>query len=217
MTDRIRRFADQDSAAATLAADIINLLGYAVALRGGASLALPGGSTPVPLFEHLSAGSFDWTKVTVLPTDERWVFKHSAASNEGQIRRYIAGAKFVSLKTRHRTPESALQTVSSRLAALPDPLDMVVIGMGEDGHIASLFPGANSDGDGGGCLAAHAPHSPQARISLSLTKLMAGRHLALLFGGAAKWQVFSRGSGLPVHALLPHPRLRVYVYDHTLE
>lgn len=130
-----------------LAVDIIDQLDLAIVERGCGSLVLSGGSTPAPLYEVLSHKMMSWEMVWVALSDERWVPVDDPESNEGMAARRLlvheaARSKFVGLKTPGATPEDGWQACEARLAQIPQPFDVVVLGMGNDGHMASLFPGA---------------------------------------------------------------------------
>jgi 6-phosphogluconolactonase len=191
----------------------------AVLARGG-SAALPGGRTPRALCRHLASLDLPWASIRLLATDERWVDDSAADSNEGMFRRELLAQlevppKLVSLKNEAAAPREAVTAVAQRLArAFPTEFDAVLLGMGDDGHVASLFPGAplNDAADPHvPCLAAAHPQTAQPRISLSLDRLLRTRALALLVSGESKRAVLERAQAfasaaraddLPVTALL---------------
>lgn len=131
----------------TLTQQICRALMRALNVRGRASLAVSGGSTPKPLYEALSREPLDWEKVTIILVDERWVDPGQPGSNEDFVRSALlqneaANARFIGLKNSAQSPAEGLE---ERLAALPEdllPLDVAVLGMGNDGHTASWFPEA---------------------------------------------------------------------------
>lgn len=206
--------------AETLADEIAAHLTEAVAARGRASLVVPGGSTPKLLFAALSCRPAPWDRVFVTLTDERWVSPRDPASNERLVRELLLqglarAAKFVGLKTTATTAEEAIGDVEARLAVLPRPFDVVVMGMGEDGHFASLFPGAAGlaaalEPKGlSQCVAIRPPAAPHERMSLTLAALAEARHLYLYATGPTKRAVIDRASSketrpaeLPIAAVL---------------
>lgn len=195
MTDE-RRFRDLETAARALAIDISDTLSAAIAARGRASLAASGGRTPETVFPLLAGQSLDWARVTVTLTDERWVAPDDPASNEGLARRLLlqgpaAAATFVGLRTDGAMPDDGLAAAEARFAGVPQPLDAVYLGLGADGHIASLFPHdpawPMADAP---LITVDAAPDGRARISLGPRPLLAARRLFLLFHGADKARAF---------------------------
>jgi 6-phosphogluconolactonase len=210
-----------------LAESVAEDLRAAIDQRGEATLVLCGGSTPGLFLEALSRQLVPWNKVAVTLTDERWVSTEDPASNENLIRRTLlqgdaAEARLVPLKTEAATPEAAAAEVEKRLQALARPFDVVVLGMGEDGHIASLFPGHAALSPGPGkeknlSLPVATQQGP-ARITLSLHALLDSRRIILYFTGERKWHTYrlalGRGpvSELPVRAILGRGREPIDIY-----
>lgn len=173
-----------------------------------ASLAVSGGSTPLPFFEALSGKELDWGRVDVLLADERWVEETDEASNTRLVRdnllqRNAASARFLSLKQPGGTPSEGLEQVKSELAGLTLPLDVLILGMGNDGHTASLFPDAPElanamDPDCPDTVAAMTPASqPQKRITLTLPALANARFSALHLKGEDKLATLERAMSAP--------------------
>lgn len=172
-------------------------------------LALPGGSTPLAFAQRLATSTSDWADVHLLLTDERWVPQEDPASNAGALLPRLAPA----LKGGacwHAWWQSGLglNEAAEHMAQLLDqhaPLDWVVLGMGADGHVASLFPGG---GDVPVALSAMTGVAPDGRLrlGLSLEALARARHLTLLVQGQAKHDLLTAtlagaGSTLPVAEL----------------
>lgn len=213
--------------AEALAESVAEDLRAAVAARGHASLVLSGGRTPELFLEALSRQLMPWSHVTVTLTDERWVARTDPQSNENLIRsKLLQGdaeeARLVPLKTEAATPEEGAAEVEARLEAIARPFDVVVLGMGEDGHIASLFPHDPALAPAAGrdqklSVAVARPEGP-ARISLSLRALLDSRRIILLFTGDKKWHTYRLALGrgplaeLPVRAILGRGREPIDVY-----
>ncbi len=223
------RFRTAPALALALAADIGDWLANGLAVRPRASLVLSGGSTPVPLFHALREIDLDWSRVDITLADERWVAPDHADSNEGLLRREllqgaVAAARLLPLKTPAATPGQGLAECSRRLAEIPRPFDVVVLGAGADGHFASLFPGTEAlaqglDPDGAAsCVACTPPEAPHPRISLTLAALLNTRRLVLHITGEEKWSVYQRAltggesGALPLRAVFEQTRVQADVY-----
>ena len=200
-------FADT-AALADAAADAIEAaLRGALEARGHASLVATGGRAPGPVYDRLSRADLNWRKVAVTLSDERQVDAASPASNARLLRERLlvgraAKARFLPLTD---YAEPALKQLL--------PFDAVILGMGEDGHIASLIPGSplidEAMDPAGERLLAESPAGfgspPVARITLTLAALLQSRAIFLLIAGEAKRQVIAdarAGADLPVRALL---------------
>lgn len=204
-------FDDGAAAAADLARRIEALLAAATAQRGVAAIALSGGRSPRPVLEALSAAPLEWGKVVVTLVDERWVAPDHADSNERLLRETLlqgaaAAARFVPMKNGAANAYAGQPECEAAFAALPWPLDIVLLGMGEDGHTASLFPGAAELVEGLSTdaltLAVTPPAAPHQRMSMSAKAILSSRHIFLQIGGAAKRAVYDRAmAGGPVEEL----------------
>jgi 6-phosphogluconolactonase len=192
-----RVFADSAQLAQALATSIAANLSSAIAARGMATLVVSGGTTPRHFFEALSQKPLAWESVIVTLADERWVPAQNPRSNEGMVRALLlkgaaARARFVPLYAPAKDPEGALVEIAANVAALPRPFDCVVLGMGDDGHCASLFPGGDHldealrvDGSAQ-VLPMHAPAADEPRITLTLAALRQARAMYLHIEGVAK-------------------------------
>jgi 6-phosphogluconolactonase len=199
----IDRFAGRDALISGAAEAIAGNLRAGLSARGAAGLVVTGGRTPGPLYDRLSTEALDWANVTITLTDERWVDTGSADSNEKLVRERLlqgkaAAAQFVPLMSGDPDPEAAAASASARLAAFAPSADVVLLGMGEDGHIASLFPGnpalaAGLDMSGSArCIAVPEgnPAPPQPRLSLTLPVLCGAGVIMVLATGKTKLAVF---------------------------
>lgn len=217
MTARLRRFKTLNACADALADEIAAVLNDALKGRARASLALSGGNTPRHVLPHLAMASVDWARIDVTLTDERWVPPADTASNarlvdEAFLSRGAGAARFIGMWSKTETPQAGTQAADQRLAGAALPLDAVYLGMGVDGHVASLFPAASAARfvGAGYCVAGRAPTSPQARISLSLDTILAARTIFLQIAGAEKNAVLDRA-----RRIHPHPRLPVSLIVHA--
>jgi 6-phosphogluconolactonase len=213
----IERHADARSAAHAAGVAIATALEEGVRLRGRASLAGAGGRTPGETYAWLSTADLPWDKVTVTLTDERWVDPDSPQSNEALLRDTLlqeraAAARLLPLWSAAPSPEAAARAAGPMLAH-ELPFDAVLLGMGEDGHFASLFPGSPALGAGldpkSDALVVAAPAGepmpPQPRISLTLVALKQSRLILLLVTGEAKLAMLEAPGGAPISALLEAP------------
>ncbi len=198
----VTRYADLGALSRALADQVEDSLAAAIAARGRASLAVSGGKSPIKFFESLRTRTLDWSRVSIALVDERWVDPADPDSNEKLVRDHLlkdaaAAARFSGLKNDAPTPDLGAARAWQTFAQIPRPFDMVVLGMGDDGHTASLFPNspnlplAIDPTAAPGCIAMVSPTVPRARLSLNLSALLDSRHLILLINGEAKWQVYA--------------------------
>jgi 6-phosphogluconolactonase len=213
------KFTDGDALARNLSDQLAANLRIAIAARGLASLVVSGGKSPIKLFELLRAENLDWSRVCVALVDERWVEPTDPESNEKLVRDYLlkeaaAAARFIGLKNGAPTPDLGAVSAWETFARVPRPFDAVVLGMGDDGHTASLFPrspnlsSALNPAAVAGCVGMWSPVAPHPRLSLNLSALLDSRRIALLLTGAQKWKVYCAASGdgpaeeMPIRAVL---------------
>ncbi len=221
-------FTDRAGLDQALAERVASALRSAIAKRGEANLVVSGGSTPVGVFRTLSDVALDWSAVRITLADERWVAVDHGDSNERLVREHLlrnsaAGASFTSLFTGHKTAEEGEEEVARRLSAFP-LFDVVMLGMGEDGHTASLFPESEALVRGQdlssnrSCLAVQPSHAPHQRMSLTLRRLLQARLVILHITGQGKRDVFERAQESkdplrwPIAAVLGSTEPTVNVY-----
>jgi 6-phosphogluconolactonase len=142
-------FANSSDLAAALGKVVSDRLRAAIDERGCAALAVSGGSTPRKFFAALSQQKLEWKRVVILPVDERFLPAKSERSNERLIRETLLinearTARFVSLLSRGATLDQAASAADARVASLGPAFDVVILGLGADGHTASIFPDAGT-------------------------------------------------------------------------
>lgn len=196
-----------------------------LAESGRATLAVSGGSTPRGIFRLLSDYPLDWSLVTVTLVDERWVPTDHPDSNERLVRENLlqgraGAADWVGLKTDQADAREGLQVVGERLAQIPTPLSLTLLGMGADGHTASWFPRAanldelldpGSRAIVGACDPVTAPHQ---RITMTLPMVLNSRELVIHITGEDKRRVLNEAAakGLPVARILHQSLIPVTVW-----
>nr|WP_045107453.1 6-phosphogluconolactonase [Legionella hackeliae] len=220
---QLHHFVDTDQLNQQFAQDIAQLLTQAITERGSAYLAVSGGKTPVGLFQKLAETNLNWNCVTIVLTDERWLNPSESDSNEHLLRTYLLKNKaekatFISLYSEKNEGTDELMT---RLANMPT-FDVVILGMGEDGHTASLFP--CSAEIKAGLADTHTPAlmvqpttAPYRRISLSKTRLLNSRMIYLHLVGKKKLEVLNKAMAdtnpleMPIRAFIHHPTANIQI------
>jgi 6-phosphogluconolactonase len=222
------RFSDSESLSRALSGALAANLKAGISARGLASLVVSGGKSPTRLFELLSAADLDWSRVCVALADERWVDPSDAGSNEKLVRAVLlkgaaSKARFIGLKNGAPTPDLGAVSAWETFARVPRPFDAVVLGMGDDGHTASLFPrspnlaSALNASAVAGCVAMWSPVAPHPRLSLNLSALLDSRRIVLLITGSEKWNTYTAASAdgaieeMPIRAVLRQRRTPVEV------
>lgn len=205
-----------------LAAAVADALRAALAERGQALLVVSGGRSPVAFLEALGSAELDWPKVSVSLADERWVPESHPDSNAGLLRRHLlkgaaARAHFIGLYQPAASLDEAADKADRFLHELALPIDVLVLGMGDDGHTASLFPGSPGLVDAldpvsrRRCLPMWAPAVPRQRLTLTRAVLQGARVQLLAIQGEAKLATLSMALNdndeqrAPVSAFLRSP------------
>lgn len=223
---KFKEFADRPAASAAAADLLAGALRRALEKSDEASLVVSGGITPQECFLNLSRQVLDWSRVTIVPSDERWVEPHNASSNEHLIHTRLmlgpaSAARLLSFYLEELEAEEAPEVITIGLNRLARPFACTLLGMGEDGHFASLFPDFEGleqalDPDNiDQCVEVKTAGSPYLRISLTLSALLDSSTIVLLFFGDAKRRVFEAAaagdSAYPVAALLSQCKVPVTV------
>lgn len=224
---QVNHFSTADALNQDFAVKLQSLLSNAVAERGQAYLVVSGGKTPQALFNTLASSDLPWSKITVLLADDRWLPSSHADSNEGLVKNSLlknnaTAACFISLYSEQA--DSAFDgaaEINKRLADLP-AFDAVILGMGEDGHTASLFPcseqlTAGLDDNAPAALAVKPTTAPYERLSLSKQRILNSRQIFLHLVGDKKLHVLNNAiadtdiTKMPIRAFLHHPQTDVCV------
>jgi len=215
--------ANRDDCVRRLADDLSAQLTAVLSQQARATLLLPGGSSPQPLLPLLASAPVDWARVDVSPTDERWVAADTEHSNWRLLHRGLPAATCLDPRQAESARASAIGWAEQLQRQLP--FAAVLLGMGEDGHIASLFPGmpelasALDPQAAPAALCAQAPSEPRQRLSLNLPLLLQTHWLGLLAFGPNKKQLIdaaladaAQSRALPLYALLTAGRLPLRIY-----
>lgn len=211
-------------ALADLAAGVVaTALEAAIAGRGRAVLVGTGGRSPAPVYDRLAHTPLDWARVDVTLSDDRFVPPTSPDSNERLVRERLlvgqaAKARFTPVSVEAANVEAAADAVEAGVRSLA-PFDVMLLGMGEDGHVASLIPGspvftAGMDLAGDRyCLGipAGVGSPPVARVTLTMPALLQAKLTLILIAGETKRAIVADGNGLPVHALLEQAKAPVRI------
>ena len=234
MTKIIERFFnDEDSFNHSLEANISCILSKAVQERGKATFLVSGGSTPQLLYHSLSDNTdLFWNQIQVAMVDERWVCADNDLSNERFIRRHLLrnnakDAKFLAMKTTTKVARDAEREINQEYATLKTPFDVTILGMGNDGHTASLFPNAEGleraiTDPSAFCRSIQAQSSEATgeiteRMSLTLHGLLQSKIIFLLLRGKEKLATYHQAMNgndifeMPVRAILQQKDIPVIV------
>ena len=219
MTIERRSFADKPTLARELAEAVADRIRAAISTHGVAAIAVSGGSTPGRFFQALGkTKDIDWSKVLVTLVDERWVDETSDRSNaqlvnERMLQGPAAIARFFPLYSGGSEPDAAqVAKTNALLAELPERFAAVILGMGNDGHTASFFPGGDTLAEAlsaeGPTLAIRAPGAGEPRITFTLPRLLRTDGLYLHIEGKEKATVLDTALGegpiedMPIRAVL---------------
>jgi 6-phosphogluconolactonase len=222
-------FDDVDEMAEAVAGDIAFIIESALDARGQALVAFPGGNTPAPIFEKLASSNVRWKNVTIIPTDDRLVPVDSPLSNVAQIAKVFIpkGARVLPITSTAEDYKMAGSAANARLADLHWPPDLVWLGVGADGHTASIFTGpdlkAALDAPVGTRAIGVAPdpmpaEAPVNRVTLTASAIVEARTTLIVASGAAKKAVLDEaldedgGSQTPIAKLLGKIKVPVDIY-----
>ncbi len=220
-------FADRQSASIAAARALATRIEARLRSDDGANLVVSGGTTPVDCFRALAVMPLAWAKVGVYLSDERWIEPASSDSNERLAREHLltgtaAAARLVPVYSAGQSIGARCAALDAEIRALPSPFAACLLGMGNDGHFASLFPDADNleqglDRDGEArCIPIATAASPLRRVSLTLAALAHSDAIVILIFGDAKRRVLERAEhgdrNYPVASLLALETTPVTVY-----
>jgi len=211
------KFKNRSELIASLYRLCVDELAQALESETSATLLLSGGSTPTPLYQRLSSADLDWDRIHVALVDERWVDTDSEASNERLLRETLllgnaAAAPFIGMKNSQPSPFDGEDKCNIDYAGLPAPYRICLLGMGPDGHTASLFPGAEGLAAAieskRHCAAIRAIKSEVTgsnleRMTMTPWSILQSHRLILLITGEDKWEVYRRACRSGASAELP--------------
>ena len=232
MLNNISKYTSPIEQAEALATSVASQLIEAIELKGRAILAVAGGQTPALFFEHLSRCELNWSKVVITTTDERFVPQDSPRSNarlvaENLLINKAAAAIFLALCDSEETPELCAKNASSKISNLL-PVDVCVLGMGADMHIASLFPDTSGLEE---AISADCPHlvlpmtpptADEVRLTLTLPVLMGAKNLHILIVGSDKLDALNQSETIksvikaPVKSVLMHKMLQIHYAEKVV-
>jgi len=203
----------------------VEILSEAIQEQGDAFIALSGGSTPKGFFELLCGADLAWEKVFITLVDERWVDPQETDSNEYLVRNFLmkgkaAKANFIGLKSDKERASEGVGVCNQCFQAIDKDFDLVILGMGEDGHTASFFPGAEalesaltSDTS---CVAITPPEAKYERMTLTLSRLLRTKNIFLHIEGNKKSEVLKQAleegsvEAMPIRAFI-HRKEKPYL------
>jgi 6-phosphogluconolactonase len=224
-----RDFTDDKHLAPAFADWTAQKLNAAIVDRGAALLIVSGGKTPAGYFTALSNAPLDWTRVSITLADERRVSDESPRSNARFVRQTLlrnraGAATFIPLADSRLSESQELMAAGARVANLPLPADLVVLGMGDDGHTASWFPGADKLAEamdpGARQFVAPitAPDAPEPRLTLTGRVILRAQSIALLIEGQDKMTTFAKAledgpeEAMPIRSVLRRAANRLTIF-----
>ncbi|MGV8938462.1 MAG: 6-phosphogluconolactonase [Allorhizobium sp.] len=228
MASKLNSFDNGAALAAALADAVAGALGAAISARGQATIAVSGGSTPKAFFQALSTRPLDWSHVTVTLVDERFVAADHPRSNHLLVSTHLlqnaaSSARFVPLFREGMSAEQAAVQLTDEFSNI-HPFDVVVLGMGNDGHTASFFPGGSQLAEAidlalpRRVMTMEAEAAGETRLTFSFPSLEDARLLVLHIEGAEKMAVLQKAQSgddenqMPIRAVLNRAKSKTEIY-----
>lgn len=229
MTANMHAFANGAELAGKLADKVVEVLSAAITARGSASIAVSGGSTPKAFFQALSSRPLDWGKVTITLVDERFVPSDNPRSNhllvqENLLKDKAASAQFLPLYQAAASAEDAAVIATQETKGVGHPFDVAILGMGNDGHTASFFPGGSNlataldPNTPRGIITMEAEGAGEPRLTFTFSSLQDARLLVLHIEGEGKKDVLAKAEApgeeteMPIRAMLRRAASPVEIY-----
>ena len=229
MTANMNTFANGAELASKLADKVAGALSAAIAARGTANIAVSGGSTPKAFFQALSSRPLDWGKVTITLVDERFVPADNPRSNhllvkENLLKDKAAAAQFLPLYQAVASVEEAATIATQETKTVGNPFDVAILGMGNDGHTASFFPGGSNLAKAlnpqtpRGIITMAAEGAGEPRLTFTFSSLQDARLLVLHIEGEGKKDVLAKAEApgaeteMPIRAILRGAASPVEIY-----
>ncbi|MEP7455815.1 6-phosphogluconolactonase [Phyllobacterium sp. SB3] len=226
---RLNRFDNGETLAEALSTAVADRLAAGCAANGKAVLAVSGGTTPARFFNALSAKNLPWEKIMITLVDERFVPPTSERSNERLVREALlqnaaAGANFVGLYHEAGDANEGAEIAAKEIAKLGQPFDVVVLGMGGDGHTASFFPGGDNLKEAifkeqkALVLPMSAENAGEPRLTLTLPVIVRAGFVALHIEGAGKMTTLESALGdgriedMPIRAVLRYEPIDLEIF-----
>ncbi len=206
----MKEFSSKDQLDQVLCADLVKIIQRAISENGSANILLSGGSSPIRLYELMSNADLDWSQVLIGLVDERFVPPINEFSNEKMIREkliqnYAQSARFVGMVANSLDQIENVNFIAGKYQPFMQKIDLVLLGMGEDGHTASLFPNDEVSeqllgSSEIGIYNTISPNFPNNRITCSAAMLLQAKNIILMLSGEKKLHVFetSADSQLPI-------------------
>ena len=218
-----------DDLVTSLAAAAITVISSALAAKGAACISLPGGNTPLPAFQRMRLASIDWGSVTIIPGDDRLVGDDDKLCNSTMLMRHFGplGAHVLRMNVASGDPYAAAEIADARLADTPWPPDLVLLGMGADGHTASILPGPDMEGALTMALPRRVvgvkpdplpPEAPVSRVTLTRSALLSGACMMIMLSGDVKRNILQKAmaqgalSPFPIGRVLAEARSPIDIY-----
>ncbi len=217
---------DSETLVVDLTERIRQLLTQSIDENGRASMAVSGGRTPVDLFEAVSKLKLDWSKVDLTLVDERWVEVKHKDSNESLVKKHLmknnaSKVSFTSLMGSSKSAKDGQAECEKSLQSIKQPFDVIILGMGNDGHTASLFPcceelnEAMDPSNSQRCIATTPKNAPYERMSLTYAAIKSAKNLILHLNGSDKLTTLELAMSckdakkMPIFAFIEKP-LEIY-------